>query len=133
MSGNNLKNAWNNLKNTVADFSSLEVVTLTGDVKTFLKSGDAGKQDETSKTKNPKLDWSSVLKAADPADKETTGVVKLALASKFEIDGDATLFVSDDVATENLVDAHNAAVKAGQDARNAIVEFLGSTLKSLVN
>ncbi len=118
-----LKEAFEKLVEKAADFSSLEVVTLTGDVKAIFQQPAAGSDDN----KGNIIDWTKAVEQA-----KVGGEVKLALASKYNFDGDATLFVSETAATPKLIEAHSKAVQSGKDIRTGIFELFSDTITDLV-
>lgn len=155
-----LREAFKKLGETAADFSSLEVVTLTGKVSALFPettTTEAIEQSEMVKSivaiaestdskdtheikiqkirkvldtgKKPSIiDWQGAIGLA----KEMKGEVKLAVASKYEIDGDATQFISETDCSEELLKAHEQAVKSGQDTRKAIMDTFRELIQGFV-
>ena len=93
------------LGDDVADLSELNVNTFTGDI--------SGVVDEASE--GSALDWSRLIGAA-----KASGEVKLVAAARIKFDGDSDTYYADDIA-KDMLDAHLAAVEAGQKIRQGLV------------
>ena len=104
-----IKSAFASLKRGVADISSVEVHTFSGDLSTLIQEGsDTGSV----------LDWESLLTQAKV---QNEGSLTLMASSKFELDGDARLLVNPAISTE-LREAHDAAVSAGLEVRQSMID-----------
>ena len=111
-----LKHIFDSLANAVGDLCSLSVETYTGRVSAAIK-GVNGKD---------VIDWDNLITEAK---KDAEGTVHLMLASKFNIDGDATLFVAEGEIPADLRLAHNSAVESGQTIRADLMDLLGDSIK----
>ena len=96
----------------VADLSELNVNTFTG--------GIGGVVDKASE--GSVLDWDKLL-----ADAKASGKVKLVAAVKIKFDGDSDSYYANDIA-KDMLDAHLAAVEAGQKIRAGLVEMFKDVL-----
>ncbi len=114
-----LKNVFESLANAVGDLTSLSVETYTGSITADVK----GAQGEGV------IDWEKLV---DEAKKDSGGTVHLKLASKFNVDGDATLFIAEGEIPSDLRAAHDGAVNAGQKVRADLMDLLGDSIKKLV-
>ena len=96
----------------VADLSELNVNTFTGDI--------SGVVDQD--TEGSVLDWGKLLAAA-----KASGNVKLVAAIKVKFDGDSDSYYANDI-SKDMLDAHIAAVEAGQKIREGLVEMFKDVL-----
>ena len=97
----------------VADLSELNVNTFTGDISGVVV-------DEASK--GSVLDWGKLIAAA-----KASGNVKLIAAVKIKFDGDSDSYYATDI-PKDMLDAHVAAVEAGQKIREGLVEMFKDAL-----
>jgi hypothetical protein len=111
-----LKAAFEKLGDTVADLSSLEVLSFTGELKAVVNTA-AGDGDL--------INWEKLITEA----KKESGKVELLIASKFNIDGDATLFTSKSEIDDSIRAAHSEAVTAGQQVRKDLMELFKSVIE----
>jgi len=107
-------NALSTIKDALVDFSQLNVRTFVGAVD--IDTGGSGDPD-----------WDALMRNA-----VTQGSIKLAASTTLRIDGDADYFEDPDRMTDGLRSAHNDAVKAGQEARNAILNSISSRVQDLI-
>jgi hypothetical protein len=104
---------WSEILDTVADaiedLSSLEVVTLTGDVKSNID--DSGN-----------IKWDELIKTA----KNAGGAVEMVAATHISIDSDTVQFVTNSAPTnmEQLMQLHDAAIETAQNNRQAVIELV---------
>lgn len=103
-----LKSAFNKLGETIGDLSSLEVNTFSGEITAVIHA-DTGNI----------LDWEKLIEAS----RDTGGEVSLQLASKFNFDGDANLFVANTEIPDEIRAAHDGAVRGGQQVRRDLMEL----------
>lgn len=114
-----LSDIFNSLSSAVGDLCSLSVETYTGKITSEIKGADG----------KGVIDWDKLV---NEAKKDAGGVVHLKLASKFNIDGDATLFIAEGEIPPDLRAAHDSAVEAGQTVRADLMDLLGDSIKNLV-
>lgn len=100
------------IENAVADVSTLNVQTFTGDF-TVLVEGARGKSIE-------ELD--KII-----ADATKNGTLSLAMSTRVELDGDTLHFIGNS-ASETAVRAHHEAVKAAQEYRSALLQAFGDLI-----
>jgi hypothetical protein len=105
----------NKVSEAAVDFSELQVMTFTGDVKAVVNGGN--------------LNWGSLLQqsVADNAS------LKLVAATKLDLDGDSfhyrTNATSEEMhRVEELLKLHDAAVVSSHQARQALISFVSETL-----
>jgi hypothetical protein len=113
-----LKDAMNKLGKAVGDLSSLTVESYVGDLMAIVQGSAA---DGTL------LDWQKLVSEAG----KTEGKVRLKLASRFNFDGDATLFVAEGEIPQDVRVAHDAAVMAGRQIRKDLLDLAGDTVRKL--
>ena len=89
------------------DFSSLEVQTLSGSLDVKLSDGKLD-------------DFETLIKNA-----ETGGTLKLRAVTKMMFDGDAINLVPDGDFSGDIEKVHAAALKAGIDTRQGLLELFG--------
>ncbi|MBI5770554.1 MAG: hypothetical protein HZA93_22445 [Verrucomicrobia bacterium] len=111
-----LSDAIQALKTTAVDLTSLEVITLTGDLSASV-SGDADKI----------VDWTKIVADA----KTAGGKVTLVATTKIALDGDAVQYVTSQPVPPGLIDAHKAAVESGQKVRGELVNFALGIMQKL--
>lgn len=114
-----LSNLFDSLSRAGGDLCSLSVETYTGKITAEIKGADG----------KGIIDWDKLV---NEAQKDADGVVHLKLASKFNIDGDATLFIAEGEIPSDLRAAHDSAVEAGQTVRGDLMDLLGESIKKLV-
>ena len=102
---------WDQIKKTVADVGSLEVLTFTGDVKGVI-SNDGNM-----------IDWTGMIQKA-----KAEGEVRLVAATKVEFDRDTRIFIAT-AADPNMVDAHNKAVESAMTVRQSITGLIIGKVK----
>lgn len=108
------KDALSTIKDATVDFSQLNVNTFVGRVD--VEVGADGEPD-----------WNTLMRNAI-----SEGHIKLAASTTLHIDGDADYFEDPDRITDGLRAAHNDAVKAGQEARKAILDLISSRIQELI-
>ncbi len=107
--------ALDTIKEALVDFSQLNVRTFVGTVSVDVQAaGDP--------------DWDKLMKEA-----ASSGAIKLAASTTLRIDGDADYFEDQDRITDGLRVAHNNAVNAGKDSREAIIKLMSSKIKELID
>ena len=114
-----LKDLRDSLINAVGDLSTLNVETYTGVISTKI---------DGEKTQ---IDWSKMFEEA--MKKDGNGTAQLLMASRFEIDGDAKLFVSSSDIPAKLEQAHNNAVITGSEVRAEIMDFLMGSVEGFLD
>lgn len=114
-----LKDLADSLKNAVGDLSTLNVETYTGTISTKI---------DNEKTQ---IDWATMFSEA--MKKDGKGTAELLMASRFEIDGDAKLFVSSSDIPAKLEEAHHNAVLTGSEVRADIINFLRESVDDLLS
>jgi hypothetical protein len=116
MAENNLKKVVNkaleSLGDVIADLATIEVTTLTGDVKLVL-DGNNG------------IDLSKAM------EKVNKGEIELVAHTNIKFDQDTLLFVSNKANDEHrkLYALHKESVVAAQEARNAFLHFLSEFVR----
>ena len=103
------------IKDAVVDFSQLNVRTFVGTIKVSVAAD-----------KDP--DWDALMKSAI-----TSGEIVLAASTTMRLDGDVDLFVDNDKMNAELRLAHDDAVSAGQDSREAILSLISSRIQKLID
>jgi hypothetical protein len=97
------------IKNAIVDLSSLEVITFRGSVTGLIKDD---------------LEWDKLMTKATAS----SGQLKVAIATVIDFDCDVKTFIADDTPPQWILDAHNAAVKSGIEARRAVLDLVGGFL-----
>jgi hypothetical protein len=105
---NGISEALRKLEGIAMDFSSLRVRTYSGSLEYDVDGGGGGGNNMT------------IEDEIEAAKKE--GNVKLIAETHIKIDGDSHYFARAE-APDNLLKAHQQAVKSGQETRNAIVDL----------
>ena len=106
--------ALDTIKEAVVDFSQLNVRTFVGTINVEVgTSGDP--------------DWDALMKSA-----LAEGQIQLAASTTLRIDGDVDLFIDNDKINTELRQAHDDAVTAGQEAREAILSLISSKVQDLI-
>ncbi len=106
-----LQGALDSLKKAAGDLASLEVQTYVGEIDVVIDGVD----DAT--------DFEKSLKQAKSNDK-----IKLTLVTKLKFDGDAFVLVPASAPADYVQQAHNAALKAGDDARKGLIALFGDAI-----
>jgi hypothetical protein len=120
-----LTEALQGLKNMTADFSSIEVLTYTGDLKAIVnKDGNA-------------IDWDGLFSKVAPrkeGEPELQGEIKLVAATRVLFDGDTQNFRTAEKLErmDELLKLHDQAVESSRQTRQALIQFFADGLKKLV-
>ena len=101
-----LESALSTLKDAVADLTSLEVQTYTGDLDVVIKEWKGI------------TNFEEILKNV-----KAKGNLKLKYVTKINFDGDGFVLVPETAPPDHIQEAHNAALKAGQDARIGLLSL----------
>lgn len=101
-----LEDALTSLKETMCDLTSLEVQTYTGDL-------DAAVTDQVGSTK-----FEEILEKV-----KVSGTLKLVAVTKINFDGDGLVLVPTQASPDYVRDAHDAAVAAGLEVREGLLEL----------
>jgi len=101
-----LEDALATLKDTMCDLTSLEVQTYTGNL-------DAAVTDQVGSTK-----FEEILEKV-----KVSGTLKLVAVTKINFDGDGLVLVPTQVLPDYVRDAHDAAVAAGLEVREGLLEL----------
>ncbi|OPY05147.1 MAG: hypothetical protein A4E66_02482 [Syntrophus sp. PtaB.Bin001] len=104
MAKKSFEDALKTFKDSICDLTSIEVQTYTGNLT--VEVDDQGNVP----------DFQKILSKA-----KTTGNLKLAYVTKINLDGDGIVLVPETAAPDHIQQAHNAAIKAGQEVRQAIL------------
>jgi hypothetical protein len=107
-------NALDTIKDAFVDFSQLNVRTFVGTIKVTVQADE-----------DP--DWDALMKSAI-----TSGDIQLAARTTLRLDGDVDLFVDNDKMNSELRQAHDDAVSAGQDSREAILSLIAGKIQDLI-
>lgn len=121
MAKTTLQDALSKLGELTADFSSLEVMTYSGDIQAVLKSDKEG------------IDWDGLFTKAAGA--QGQGTLKLVAATRVLFDGDTQNFRTQEKLerVDELLQLHDQAVESSRQARHALIQFFADGLKSLVS
>ena len=103
---------WDNVKDTVADITSLEVITFTGKVSAVVKDSEGGSL----------INWEALIDLAKEG-----GEVQLVGATKVELDKDVRQFL-DSTAPQKLIDLHLETVHSSMEARQAFISLISDKL-----
>ncbi|MBU0699622.1 MAG: hypothetical protein KKE59_09410 [Proteobacteria bacterium] len=106
-----LNDALNSLKNAVGDLSSLEVQTYVGEIDVVID----GITDST--------DFEASLQKA-----KTNGHIKLTLVTKLNFDGDGIVLVPSSAPADYIQQAHDAALKVGDDVRKGLIALFADVI-----
>lgn len=106
-----LSDALEKLKNAVGDLTSLEVHTYVGKIDVFIKE----EVDTTS--------FEDTLKKSIQS-----GEIKLSLITKINFDGDGIVLVPDSAPADYIQQAHDAAMRAGNDVRQGLIELFSDVI-----
>jgi len=106
--------ALDTIKDALVDFSQLNVRTFVGTINVKVQG-------------NEDPDWDALMKSAI-----TSGDILLAASTTLRLDGDVDLFVDNDKMNAELRQAHDDAVKAGQESREAILSLIASRIQKLI-
>lgn len=99
-----LKDALESLKDAVCDLTSLEVQVYTGNL-------DVAVTDQVGSTS-----FEDILKNV-----KTSGDLKLVGVTKINFDGDGFVLVPSQAMPDHIREAHDAAIKAGQEVRAGLI------------
>lgn len=107
-----LSKFWNNLETMVADFTTLDVVTLTGDIDVTLNQ---------QATDNGTITFQQILKNIESVKSDGLNAVAV---THVEVDMDTALFVKDNLSPQqqNLLTLHNQTVEQARNARHAFIQ-----------
>ena len=97
------------VKKGIKDLATLEVVTLTGDIKSLI-------------SEKGEIPWDTLIKKS----KAAQGSIQLVAATHTKIDSDTVQFVTSST-LENmdyLIRIHEAAVQSARENRQAVIEFV---------
>jgi hypothetical protein len=106
--------ALDTIKDALVDFSQLNVRTFVGTINVKVQG-------------NADPDWDALMK-----DAITSGDIQLAASTTLRLDGDVDLFIDSDKMTTELRQAHDDAVTAGQDSREAILSLIAGRIQKLI-
>ncbi len=111
---NALQEALDSLKEAGKDLSSIEVTTLSGDVKQIFNG--------------EKIDLKNAVNKLQ--DGSTSGKVELVAHTHVAFDQDSVLFVSNKALDKHssIYELHKEAVISAQDARRSFITFIGEFL-----
>lgn len=99
-----LREIINSAKGAIADLSSLEIQTYTGEINVAIESIGTTNLEKILKEKA-----------------DAKGNIKLVQVTKINIDGDAINLVPDTELPKHVAEAHQAALIAGENARTSIL------------
>ncbi len=111
-----LENALKTLKDTMCDLTSLEVQTYTGNL-------DAAVTDQVGSTK-----FEEILEKV-----KVSGSLKLVAVTKINFDGDGLVLVPPEALPDYVRDAHEAAVAAGLEVREGLLELFSEMTGLVIN
>jgi len=106
-----LQDALTQLKNAVGDLTSLEVQTYVGEIDVIID----GITDSTN--------FEASLKKA-----KSGGKISLQLVTKLNFDGDAIVLVPSSAPADYIQQAHDSALKAGNDVRQGIISLFADVI-----
>ncbi len=106
-----LHKALEGLKNVLCDLTSIEVQTYVGDLNVLV-------QGETTPTNLEKLLESG----------KTSGKLKLTLVTKINFDGDGFVLLPASATPDHIQNAHNAALKSGNDVRQGLLSLFSDVI-----
>ncbi|MBJ6766013.1 hypothetical protein JGU66_35115 [Myxococcaceae bacterium JPH2] len=120
MAETKLQEALTKLGDLAADFSSLEVLTYTGDIEAVLKPDKQG------------IDWDGLFTRATGT--QAQGTLKLVAATRVLFDGDVQNFQTQEKLErlDELLRLHDQSVQSGRSARTALIQYFADNLKALV-
>jgi len=107
----------------VADFSSLTVTTYSGNIKIMVEKA---KRDDANSANFNNMDLDKLFTYA-VSGAQTDGEVKIMAVNVHKIDGDAIVY-RDPSITEKLEQAHDAALIAGRETREGILNLVKGQL-----
>jgi len=108
-----IKDAFSKLKEGIKDLSELEVQTYTGTVTATIDPD----------SKENIIDWVKLFEDAN-----ASGTVTLAAATKIQADGDTYNFITSADIPPTVLDAHHAALDAGNQVRENIISLFSELL-----
>ena len=106
-----LQDALEGLKNVLCDLSSIEVQTYVGEIDVVIE-GQTGTTSFEDALKNAK----------------TNGKIALKLVTKLNLDGDGIVLVPESAPADYIQQAHNAALKAGNDVRQGMISLFSDVI-----
>ena len=106
-----LSDALENLKKAIGDLTSLEVQTYVGDIKVAIEE----MADTTS--------FEDTLNKA-----KQNANIKLSLVTKINFDGDGIVLVPDSAPADYIQQAHDSALRAGNDVRQGLIELFADVI-----
>lgn len=104
MAKTKFEEALRKLKDTLCDLTSLEVQTYTGDLNVAMDSEGGS------------TDFETILSKVKKA-----GKLKLVYVTKINFDGDGIVLVPETATPDHIQQAHNDAIKAGQEVRQGLL------------
>lgn len=126
--------ALDTLKEAAADFSTLTVTTYTGDLKVLLEAGQKPDGDGAAvpgiNVNN--LDFQAILDKT--LNGQIDGNLSVACFNSHYIDGDGVVFRSNTIGEEQMKKlevAHSAALTAGRETREGILNLVKSSVESV--
>lgn len=117
-----LQSIFESIKDVVADITTLEVTTLTGDISLILdKNGDGANATYNFKNKDALMNL--IGESAQPDSKSTIEIIAY---SRVDFDQDVVNFVKKDLTEDErkLYQLHLDSIKASQEARAGFLKFL---------
>ena len=106
-----LEEALTALKNAACDLTSIEVQTYVGDIDVVVK-------DQTGSTS-----FEDALRQA-----KEDGKMKLKLVTKLNMDGDGIVLVPESAPAGYIQEAHNAALKSGNEVRQGMISLFADVI-----
>ena len=112
----------NKIKKLGVDFTTLEVTTLTGDVKHIINTG-------TGPNKKTSFDMKNVVAKLNQTGK-TKGEIVLVAHTHIDFDHDTVNFIKSDLGKEGkqLFELLQTAVSTAHEARNGFLSFLSDVI-----
>ncbi|CAM2011154.1 hypothetical protein [Acanthopleuribacter pedis] len=113
-----LSKFWDNLEAMISDITTLDVVTLTGDIDVTLnQQADAGGAADPAET----ITFQDILKNIQAVKSQGLNAVAV---THIEVDMDTALFVKDNLTPQqqNLLTLHNQSVEQARNARHAFIQ-----------
>ena len=106
-----LQDALIGLKNAVGDLTSIEVQTYVGEIDVVMDgiTGATSLEDSLKKAKK-------------------SGNIKLTLVTKINFDGDAMVLVPDSAPADYIQQAHDSALKAGNEIRQGVIALFSDVI-----
>lgn len=125
-----LQGIWDTLKDVAGDLSTLEVLTLSGEMNLLLDSKDKPGGSPEAKSFNLKNRDAILDMIANPTD-QTKGKFYVVAYSRIDFDHDTVNFAMQNPTEEDkrLYQLHVDSIKAAQDARAAFINMLAGMFK----